>query len=366
VIFPPRTDSGTELGPAMTLPAHELGHTFDLSVDRRLKDPVWCGVSDPFGFGYLMCGATGGLDEYRAKDPHRARGNPATGYWIAQGGEDPAVVPLLNQEQCDRHCFMGGSSTNDVVNWDSRGKWIDTEDYEHLAEALNVNPDPEVLYVSGMIADSDQVFLGPWFLLPAGIPDRVEGDPGDYGIVFLDSVGNWLQSVGLPVHFGAADAHSGLPVTFFGLNLPWPDGTKTIQIWRWDNQQLLAERMVGDNPPEVVFTNPTQMATATWGDPINLEWAGTDLDGDPLSFILSRWDPASQSWGPLVGFTDFSTLELNTAVLGIGLHQVRVSVTDGIRLSHSSPVILEVTAPLPLFADDFESGATGAWSMTVP
>lgn len=365
VIFLPRLNHDSESGPGITVPAHELGHTFGLSVDRRLKDPVWCGVSDPFSIGTLVCGATGGLDEYKAKDPLRASGNPATGFWLAQGGEDPAITPLLNQEQCDRHCFMGPGSLNEHLHWNDRGKWIDTADYERLVEKLKEHPDPEVIYVSGMIDFEDNVFFGPWFRRPAGIPDRIDGDPGQYGLVFVDDTNSWLQVVGIPVHFGAADAAITLPVTFFGFHTPWPAGTAEVQLWRWDTQQVLASRQVTTNPPEVVFTQPSQGVQAERGDVVPLQWAGTDLDGGPLQYMLILSTDGGQTWGPLTGFSDQTDFALETVMLSPGSYLMKVAVTDGIHAGESSPVSLTL-GPGILFGDDFESGGTAAWSAHVP
>ena len=52
----------------MTLPAHELGHTFGLSTDSRLKTSWVCDIDWPV-VGHAACGLVGGFDEYNHATP---------------------------------------------------------------------------------------------------------------------------------------------------------------------------------------------------------------------------------------------------------------------------------------------------------
>src|SRR5262249_52779751 len=103
VIFLPRRERGSEVGPQMTLPAHELGHTFGLSTDSRLKESWICDFDWPV-VGHAPCGLVGGFDEYKHSDPNLQDGNPASGYWVRRGSEPLALSALADQEQCDSHC----------------------------------------------------------------------------------------------------------------------------------------------------------------------------------------------------------------------------------------------------------------------
>ena len=76
VIFLPRLEDGTKIGPQITLPAHELGHTFGLSVDSRLKSSWVCDIDWPI-VGHAPCGLVGGFDEYQHDDAALQDGNPA-------------------------------------------------------------------------------------------------------------------------------------------------------------------------------------------------------------------------------------------------------------------------------------------------
>ena len=100
-------ESGNEVGPQMTLPAHELGHTFGLSTDSRLKDKL--GVRHRLaGRGPCRLAASSAASTNTTiAIPNLQDGNPASGYWVRRGSEPPALTALADQEQCDSHCFMG-------------------------------------------------------------------------------------------------------------------------------------------------------------------------------------------------------------------------------------------------------------------
>jgi hypothetical protein len=187
VIFLPRLESGSQTGPQTTLPAHELGHTFGLSTDSRLKTSWVCDFDWPV-VGHAPCGLAGGFDEYKHNDPNLQDGNPASGYWVRRGSEPPALAPLADTEQCDSHCFMGNSPVNAHTNWMSDGRWIDPADYDQLIDKLVMHPDPEVVYVSGMISWHNQLYLGRCVRLEAGVSNH-SGRRGMYGFRFLDEGG---------------------------------------------------------------------------------------------------------------------------------------------------------------------------------
>ena len=86
VIFEPRGERDGAIGPAMTLPAHELGHTFGLSTDARLKTSWVCDFDWPV-VGHAACGLVGGFDEYKHQEEALQDGNPSHGYWVANGSE---------------------------------------------------------------------------------------------------------------------------------------------------------------------------------------------------------------------------------------------------------------------------------------
>ena len=385
ILLPEIEDNEGDRHVPITLPAHELSHTFGLSADSRLKDTFSCGITLPgdiFGWGALVCGASGGLDEYTASDPARVQGNPATGYWLEKAPPDPRMAHLLNNKQCDRHCFMGTSDPGQLDDWGGRGKWIDLEDWEHLIGRLKTHPDPEVIYVSGIIDAADNALLGPFFTMPAGIPDRVHGDPGEYRLLFFDAANFLVQDVGFPADFGATEFEQARPpATFFGFTVPWVRGTARIEIVRQGGDTIpsasVGERFVSATPPVVSLASPHprlsrrgarggQLETIFVGpgESLDLQWDASDADGDDLVFVVMASADGGDNWSVLRGWIEEErSVEIPSRTMPDGELLVRVVATDGVHRSESEPLAVEFMSGL-IFSSDFEDGHTSTWSVT--
>ena len=336
VIFLPRFESGPEIGPQMTLPAHELGHTFGLSVDSRLKTSWVCAIDWPI-LGHAACGLVGGFDEYRHKDPNLQDGNPANGYWVKTGTEPPELAALADKEQCDSHCFMGGSPPNAQNDWANRGRWIDPADYDHLVDKLAVHKDPEVIYVSGMISWHNQIYLGRCFRLDAGVPDH-SGNRGMYGFRFLNGKGRLLSEVGLPVAWNHAEFRRVMPVTFFGVTLEFPEGATTLEITNRGSATCLASIDLSLSIPEVILDEPKLYGESS----VELCWTARDNEGSKLTFMVMI-SPDGEDWLPAAHNLDQSEFVLNTESLDAGEYQVEVLGVNSIRVGHSNRVTFRVT-----------------------
>ncbi|HKQ05654.1 MAG TPA: hypothetical protein VJ464_11015 [Blastocatellia bacterium] len=344
VIVVPTFDLGGGLGPVMGLPAHELGHTFGLSVDPALKDYWACSFFS--GPGSALCGAIGGLDEYNSKDEIRKKGNPASGFWVAQGGEPFSLASIINQPQCDSHCFMGLPRSNAQNNWSVRKSWIDRGDYNQLFERLRVNPDPEVIYLSGMISYDDKVYLGPWHHVTEGTPDVIDRQPQVYAFRFLNGHGALLQEVGLPLNWEGREGKLKIPVTFFGLYVPYPKTTRRIQIWNRYNNKLLIERQVSANIPAVRIIAPTQKVTILQGKPLEVRWQGSDTDHDQLAYFIQVSSDGEHWWPVAMQLTE-QTYQIPTDVLKPGRYFWRVMASDGIHIGKSPNLSFVVQSRAP-------------------
>jgi hypothetical protein len=372
VIFLPEVDVDGTHHVKVTLPAHELAHTYGLSADTRLKSTETCGVHDPFGFGALVCGATGGLDEYKAPDPARRFGNPAAGFWVQLGSEDSRFAPFVGTRQCDRHCFMGSAGANQLADWGGQGRWIDVTDWEFLIERLNGNPDPEILFVGGMADAADNVFLAPWFRLPAGFPDRVEGDGGGYQVRTYDENGDLLQEIGFPATFGAADTPGPTPpINFFGFTIPWNPETARIDIDRsghGENGEIpaatIATRSVSASVPLVELLLPASGPIVPSSGTLDLQWDASDADGDLLSSVVRASVDGGDNWYVVHGWVEEgqSVAQIPVEAFPPGEYLLQVMVTDGVHAGWSEPIEVESLGPGWLFADGFESGSTSAWN----
>ncbi len=330
VIFLPENPGSS--APAMTLPAHELGHTFGLSTDSRLKGWL-CNNTDFPALTTLLCAIDGGFDEYNHSEDALKSGNPASGYWVTQGDEPASLLSMVNKEQCDSHCLMGNSPSTTLPATDP-GRWIDPPDYDHIVDKLSLTSDPEVIYVSGMISARDEVYLGYWFHMTQGMIDR-DSTQGLYGFRFLGHDGSILQDVGLPLNWNTS-TNMEVPVTFFGLNLPYPQGARTVEVWNRKTKAVLATREISLNAPLVkikrVFLN--------YFDDIVVSWNGYDADGDKLTYTVAIGQDGQNGlqWWPIAYQIEDQQLVLNSGNLPSGTYTVKVIASDGIHVRESKRV----------------------------
>lgn len=334
VIFLPRLESGSQTGPQTTLPAHELGHTFGLSTDSRLKTSWVCDFNWPI-VGHAACGLVGGFDEYNHDEPNLQNGNPASGYWVRRGSEPPALAPLANAEQCDSHCFMGNSPINPENSWSSDGRWIDPADYDHLLDKLVMHPDPEVVYVSGMISWHNQFYLGRCVRLDAGVPDH-SGRRGMYGFRFRDDAGRLVREVGLPVAWNHAEFHRPMPVTFFGVTLEMPASARRVEVWNRGTGTCLGSVDLERSVPKVRLDRPR-----TGKSSIALRWRAYDRERSRLTYAVLISPDGSEWWPAAYGLTK-PEFELNSASLSRGEYQVEVLALNSIRMGRSNRATFRV------------------------
>lgn len=339
VIFLPQYSDGSNLGPAMTLPAHELGHTFGLSTDPSLKDSWVCDIDWP-ALGHSGCGFAGGFDEYNSET--NPKGNPSNGFWIKQGGETDLIDTLLNKEQCGSFCFMGPSPANAHVKWESKMKWIDPADYDHLVNKLQLKPDPEIIYVSGMISHDDQLLLGSIQHIGMGIPDR-DTSYGAYIIRFVGPTGKPLTEVGLPVNWNTSDISSHpRPVTFFGLNVEFPKGATELQIINRISTKLLGSRKISANKPDIKIKMRGE-ATIPKGDELLLSWNAKDRDGDNLQYFSMARKDKEEGWFPIEMWNEKKELAMPTKSFEPGTYHIKVMASDGVHVTASKEMAFKVT-----------------------
>jgi hypothetical protein len=338
--------SGDDKTPRMTLPAHELGHTYGLSVDSSLKTSWVCAIDWPI-VDFLPCGAVGGFDEYKNPDPQLQNGNPAAGFWVRQGGEPAAVVPLIDQEQCDSHCLMGPSPFHDPWYSTTPGTltgnahWIDAADYNQLLDKLTPYPDPAVIYVSGMISADDQTYLGPLYQFNEGIPDKVGIGKDDlYAVRFVGAEGT-LGEVGIPLNYNSPESGRPIPITFFGFLALFPRGTQKVEIWNRRSEHLLAAQEVSPSAPQIAMVSPvdgqTLNASAAW----DIQWTRGDRDSKALetSIFLST---NGQNWSPLAYRLDGDRYSVAAGAVLPGKYYLKLKVNDESHVRETPPVRIAI------------------------
>ena len=111
--------------------------------------------------------------------------------------------------------------------------------------------------------------------------------------------------------------------------VPWVDGTQSVALVHQGN--LLDERMVSNNPPQVLITNPTGAETWNQGETHTVDWQGLDLDSDPLVYTLFYSNNGGGDWVLLQGdlITPTYAVDVNSMAGGSDV-RFRVVATDGI------------------------------------
>ena len=205
--------SGNVSGPKTSLPAHELGHTFGLSVDPTIKK--WpCSLAGDLGV--IACGMLGGFDEYNSNT--HPDGVPTWGYWVPQGPIPPSMLSITG-EQCNTSCMMDSTAINAHDSWLLGGRWVDAADYEQLITRLQRGCgggfQPSI-YLSGTIDDSDNAYLG-WTFQRNGIskapdfPSQRGEVRTPYGFIFLDSGGRRVGEAELPLSWNSSRLQTPAP-----------------------------------------------------------------------------------------------------------------------------------------------------------
>jgi len=372
VIFVPRKESSSAVGPAMVLAAHELGHTYGLSVDSSIK-PKWACSLDMGTIGTLICGMNKGFDEYQNEISPYDKGNPARGYWITQGAETAAVASLLDSEQCDSHCFMGSTRLNSHLDWPNKKSWIDGSDYDKLLDELQTSANSSSdtgtseIYLSGMLALQGTYELsGREYTLPQdefnvldairissrGRPstNQPDGEEATIGrIQFQDEQQRTLSTESIPLHFlTVADPSSkgllALPVSGFGATYPMPADTRRIAFFVHAEDKGLRELgsiNVSPSPPRVTLHDLASDKLKP-GEKVPLNWEGYDPDGDELSYSIAISPDHGAHWWPVALDVAATELGVDTAALQRGKYAVKVIAHDGVNTGESEVAFFSV------------------------
>jgi len=200
-------------------------------------------------------------------------------------------------------CFMG----NNIHE-----TWICDETYKELFTALK-DPIQECLFVRGVAFDNGTVVAEPWF--------RGEAEPdimntGDYVIRCLSSTGKLLYNGS----FGTLE-----PVAPFAFTIPYPDGVSRVEILKDD--VVLYSTSASPSQPTVSSVSLTQIDQ----DTMQVNWSGSDADGDELTYLILFSPDNGASWDTVVyeSTENQETLDLSKLPGGADC-RIQVVVTDGI------------------------------------
>ena len=335
VIFEPKDKNK---GAAMTLPAHELGHTFGLSVDSRLKnviDKSWvCEIDWPI-IGGTGCGIVGGFDEYQFPDIIMKKGNPSAGYWIAQGINSSQLSGLVNTQQCEATCMMASSPSDVHLNWGNNPKWIDNPDYNRLLQRMSEEQQsiPNSLYISGLISANDLVYIANVFKRNKPASITANDTTGLYEIIFRDANGNNLKSENIPLQWKYTNDKLIMPITPFSVHTAYTKAFDHFVIQNRLSKKVITKQNLKSSSPVI---RSLRKKTLLNERAVDILWTVKDLDTKELKIMVLAAQ-GRDTWVPLTSWINESQFRLKNPRK---YRSLKIIVWDGINLVESEVISL--------------------------
>ncbi len=339
--------------------AHELGHRYgrahvlcagnELAGGNVDDNYPWpspdCSIAevDPEGFYgfdvYYM--ALPGVNEPTVISndpaaPNPNRGFPLMGYQGRQFEDayDWCRIMEVVGPHCDwSNVILQESSTGDphlasvLMPRPSSGSLLNSSAFGFGGFDLQTGP---FLLVSGVVKSGPvQASLGEVLSLPKppahlpGYPDKSTIDSG-FDLVIADQSDQVLATT--PIEDTTIN-HQPLGVIAFLTGLPVPPGAAAIEIRHAG--RTLARRAFSAHAPTVELLSPNGGETFT--GPFQINWQGSDEDGDPLTYTLQYSPDNGKTWQALaLGLTGTSYQVLSLYDLtGSDQGLIRVMASDG-------------------------------------
>ena len=356
--------------------SHEVGHTYGLCDEYNFltwniqhkwflcpnafpsnceqdlfRSDAYCpGSIDTNGYSFLRGNINAvspftKIDSYTSYDDAEDARNNEIGQHLAKCGP---ITESLGQYsfQCTYYYFnfMGSAvKTN---------RWISKQTYSHLLSSLSrefskgslglkdLSPS-SVVFVSGLVDLQNNVELDDFYILQGKPSENIVS--GDYSLKLLDSSDNILSDTPFSVSFTLlSNPPVDLNTAFFGLAVPWVEGTKKIAVDV--NGLRKAERLVSLNAPVVSGVSVGRGVIVSGLSTVS--WNAFDVDGDDLSFVLQYSDDGGASWKPLAIDVRGNSFEWNADFVDPGSNfGVKVIATDGVLTGEGVSNVFTVRAP---------------------
>jgi hypothetical protein len=318
-------------GQAGWLLAHEVGHTYGL------VDP-----SQPNHNGAVT------ITGEKAKKSHSINGrifdptafNLGLGSLHLQRKSIPIPSSVMGANDLDENELF------ETIDWN----WL--RDGLKLTSPIIMPPVDAVFYIVGTINRDDTVERLDSRFWPPGVPTDPPVD-SPFTIVFLNENGQVLASSGFSVSFEGAhvdpdgvpeEPHTGAP---FSVAQPFPIGAVEVQLRH--GGKVIASLRPSVNPPSIALLTPGDGEVFKRSQPgMLIQWSGSDLDGDPLTYTLSFSSDGGQTFLPIgtafgpettsyVWNTSFSPRNTKQGV-------IRVEASDGFNVKTTSSTVFEVAS----------------------
>jgi hypothetical protein len=314
--------------PKDNLIAHELGHTYYLWHPHDLGPAVY--TDDCYNVLEQEYGENmNTLMSYRS-EPH----------WIDKGRYDFNPKTLLSPGE---YYYAGDPELGiEPENHDFTGT---TYSWNLMDQLTEDPPTYSCLMIHGILRNDNTITLNhSWYSIEA-IPDEPQQmiggsqDEKYYFIVYLNDNQQITYSFPFKASFkyvmhddltGELEEVETETVPFL-FSIPEKQGTRLIQLQDADGQ-VLAEREVTMNSPNVQVIHPNGGEEFKVGDKINIEWEGYDQDQDSLRYTIAYSNDSGQNWIPLVFDIKETFFEWNTFDQSNGEYLIKVIASDGVNV----------------------------------
>jgi hypothetical protein len=274
----------------------------------------------------------------------------AEGFWVNRWMSFAQGSPYFSHAVCDG-CIYWNRLEPSVDKYGNPN----TDGYRNAIGRLAPIPDPDVLLVRGDVERSGEVTLGPFMVLPDGLPDLAPGTVGDYSIVLLGDSGQVLDAFGFDVSFAVYGPPPSLPEAtgraHFVHRVEWREGVSRIEM-RDAQGTVVASRDVTGGVPQIHLLEPNGGEVWRAGHEITIRWEASDPDGDDLSYAVALSYDGGESWIPLeVDLTEMDYAWRSGAFRDGSDYLIRVTATDGVNTSSAvsdAAFTIRPAAALPL------------------
>jgi len=153
----------------------------------------------------------------------------------------------------------------------------------------------------------------------------------------------------------------------FAFNIPDIVGARYLQLVN-ETGAILVQRTISENAPEVQVISPSSGTEVEVGEVLNVTWAGSDADGDDLTYRLA-FSVDGETWVPIADDITGNWYEMSTSGLRPGNDcQVKVMASDGYNSAEGVSgefSMVDTTPPSTIISVEGELGQNGWYTSPV-
>ncbi|OGW17983.1 MAG: hypothetical protein A3G93_05190 [Nitrospinae bacterium RIFCSPLOWO2_12_FULL_45_22] len=218
----------------------------------------------------------------------------------------------------------------------------------------------EFIVIRGFFDEKDNISVSPLY---TGGDERLDApeDYGPYTVEIRDATGSLLASyafkTGLLTVIKADSSERQIDSRQFAFEIPFDDRTQKVVMKKGPTALWSVTR--SPHAPVVSIKQPKEGVTIK--GKINLEWTGSDADGDTLHYLIEYSKDKGLTWEPVTGLLKEPKLRLDTTTLSPALSAILAIVcTDGFNTTRSM-VNVAIRGPLKIlntFPNDMDTNVS--------